>query len=204
MLFQNEDDKVFIKNKFIQEEQCTRIYGSGVNLDIFKKSPLPKNKPFSFLMASRILKAKGVIEFIKAAERIKKVSNIIFKLAGNIDTKDKNSIKLKELKNLCLSSGVMYLGHISSIKQEIIETNCIVHPSYYNEGCPRILIESAAIGRILITTDWPGCRDTVVESYNGYLCKPKDISSLEKAMIKTLKLSKNEITKCVIIAINML
>ena len=147
-------------------------------------------------MASRILKAKGVIEFIKAAERIKKkYPNIIFKLAGNIDTKDKNSIKLKELKNLCLSSGVIYLGHISSIKQEIIETNCIVHPSYYNEGCPRILIESAAIGRILITTDWPGCRDTVVESYNGYLCKPKDISSLEIAMIKTLKLSKNEITK---------
>ena len=197
VFFQNENDKsFFINNKFIQEEQCTRIYGSGINLNIFKKSPLPKDKPFSFLMASRILKAKGVIEFIKAAQQVKKkYSNVIFKLAGNIDNKDRNSIKLKELKNLCESSGVIYLGHVSSINQEIIASNCIVHPSYYNEGCPRILIESAAIERILITTDWPGCRDVVKENYNGFLCVPKNIDSLEKVMKKILMLSSNDLTK---------
>lgn len=196
VFFQNENDKsFFINNRIIKEEQCTRIYGSGINFDIFKKAPLPKNKPFVFLMASRILKDKGVIEFIEAAKQVKmKYPNVIFKLAGDIDNNDKNSIKPKELKDLCSSSGVIFLGHISNIRQEIIESNCIVHPSYYNEGCPRILIESAAIGRILITTDWPGCRDVVKENYNGFLCVPKNIDSLEKVMKKILMLSSNELT----------
>lgn len=187
VFFMNEDnEKLYRKLSIINADQKTIIVpGSGVNLDnfAFHKYPISINNKFTFI--ARILRDKGIEEFLYAARKVKKLyPNTIFEVVGFVDEK-KYQLLLNEYQN----EGIInYLGLREDIIDVIRESHCVVLPSY-GEGRGTILQEAASLGRPLITTDIYGCKDNVDDGVNGFLCNVKDSDSLADAMIKFLKLS---------------
>ena len=166
------------------------INGSGVNLNKFKFSPLKTDNKVIFLLVARIIKEKGIIEYLKASKMIKDLNkfNCQFILIGDIYKKSIfNNIFYKEL----LLSPVEYLGFKSNIIYYLNNCSCLVLPSY-RDGMSKILLEGCAVGRPLIASDVPGCNNIVKNSYNGFLFEPKSSISLFEAMKKFLLLSKEE------------
>ena len=154
------------------------------------KVDIPK-KPI-FLMVSRLLIDKGVREYVDAASLVKiKYPNAIFQLAGRMDT-NPASINPDELNFWIKKNFIQYLGEISTVYKSISECRFFVLPSY-REGTPRSVLEAMATGRPIITTDVPGCRETVIQGKNGLLVPPKNSRSLANAMIKLLKSSEDKI-----------
>lgn len=181
LFFQNPDNVVeFRSHKLIRKQQPVAIInGSGVDINHFEYADPPEK--LSFLMIARLLLDKGVREYVAAAKVIKqKYPDITFKLVGWIDT-NPNSISEAEL-NEWISSGVIhYLGKLSDVRAVIQDSAVYVLPSY-GEGTPRTVLEAMAIGRPIITTDVPGCRETVTHGENGLLVNVKEVESLAKAM----------------------
>ena len=168
------------------------INGSGVDLRKYPKSSLP-SKPV-FLMIARLLVDKGVREYVQAAEIVRKnFPNTIFQLAGGID-ENPASISSKELKLYIKQGNINYLGDIKSV--QLILKNCkfYVLPSY-REGTPRSTLEALSTGRPIITTDAPGCRETVIHKKNGLLVPIKDPIALANAMKELLKQSNKNLKK---------
>ena len=186
IIFQNPDDeKLFYKLKIIFKNMSSHIvHGSGVDLDLYPFSPLPK-KPI-FLMLARLLIDKGVREYAEAARIVKaKFPKAIFQLAGRLDS-NPSTISSNEL-NFWINEGfIQYLGEISSVQKSITSCRFYVLPSY-REGTPRSVLEAMATGRPVITTDVPGCRETVIHGKNGLLVPPKNSKSLANAMIQLLE-----------------
>ncbi len=194
IIFQNSDDKkLFYKLKIIHSNMSTNIiHGSGVDLKLYPFS-LPSKKPI-FLMLARLLIDKGVREYAEAARIVKdKFPEAIFQLAGRLDS-NPSSISSNELK-LWIDEGIVeYLGEISSVQKSIASCRFYVLPSY-REGTPRSVLEALASGRPVITTDAPGCRETVTHGKNGLLVSPKNPKSLAIAMIQLLKEKDEKIQK---------
>jgi len=185
IIFQNFDDrKLFYDLKIISKNTLTHIInGSGVDLKLFPYSPLPK-KPI-FLMLARLLIDKGVREYAEAARIVKaKFPNVIFQLAGRLDS-NPSSINSKELEYWIKEGYINFLGEISSIQEIVAQCKFYVLPSY-REGTPRSVLEALATGRPIITTDTPGCRETVSHGKNGLLIPPKNYLLLANAMIELL------------------
>jgi glycosyltransferase involved in cell wall biosynthesis len=145
-------------------------------------------------MFTRVIEEKGVRHFVEAARTLNQIYSIEFIIAGSVDHVRKNAISLEEIESWNSEGVITYLGMLSDVRSEIEACDCIVLPSYYPEGTPRILIESAAIGRPIITTDHPGCRETVTQA-SGYLVQKKSTPSLIAAMESFLKLSNLEKNK---------
>ena len=182
VFFQNEDDNNFFKSSKIigPNTKTVRLMGSGVDLDHFKKEGLPAGK-IKFLMISRLLSEKGIHEYIEASRLLADFSeDANFSLLGPLD-KNPTGIDEKELSSLKEKGVVNYLGSTSDVRPYLKNCTVFVLPSY-REGLPRSVVEAMATGRAIITTDVPGCRDTVVDGVNGILIKPKDVNSLKKAM----------------------
>tara|TARA_B110000037_G_scaffold111979_1_gene129143 strand:- start:1089 stop:1694 length:606 start_codon:yes stop_codon:yes gene_type:complete len=160
------------------------VHGSGVDLDLYPFSPLPK-KPI-FLMLARLLIDKGVREYAEAARIVKaQFPKVIFQLAGRLDS-NPSTISSNEL-NFWINEGfIQYLGEISSVQKSLTSCRFYVLPSY-REGTPRSVLEAMATGRPVITTDTPGCRETVIDGKNGLLVSPKNSKSLANAMIQLLE-----------------
>ena len=186
IIFQNHDDKkLFYKLKIIFRNMSSHIVnGSGVDLNLFPFSKLPK-KPI-FLMLARLLIDKGVREYVQAAKIVKaKFPKAIFQLAGRLDS-NPSAISNDELKSWNNQGLIEYMGEISSVQKNIASCRFYVLPSY-REGTPRSVLEAMAIGRPIITTDVPGCRETVMHGKNGLLVSPKNSKSLANAMMKLLR-----------------
>lgn len=197
VLFQNFDDmNLFLENGLIKKELCDRIPGSGVDIEKFKPQEMTrKDNKVKFLFIGRISEEKGVRILYEAAKKIKeKYDNVEFELLGKIYKDEKNAIPENELKKWEEEKIVTYLGTSKDVREEIKEANCIVLPSYYREGVPRTLIESASMAKPIITTDNVGCRDIVDDGYNGYLAEPKNVESLVEKIEEFLKLSKEKRT----------
>ena len=180
--FQNFDDiELFKKLKIITLDKAVRLNGTGVNLAKFKYRKNIISKKLKFIMICRLLKEKGVYEYCKAAESIKsKHPKIVdFSLVGSFD-ETSSGVTKKELKSW-VSNHVTYLGETDDVIDYLNRHNVFVLPSYYREGVPRILLEAMAVGLPIITTNSPGCRDTV-NGENGILTEPKSVPSLENAM----------------------
>ena len=181
VFFQNPDDlKFFEYAGFLKEpEQAILINGSGVDLDYFCPELLPES--ISFIMIARLIKDKGVIEYIEAARLIKRqYPHILFRLAGLID-KNPASIT-KEQLNVWIEEGIIdYLGWLNDVRPAIAASSVFVFPSY-REGMPRGVLEAMSMGRPIITTDVPGCRETVINGVNGFLVPAQNILSLAFAM----------------------
>tara|TARA_B100000242_G_scaffold264097_1_gene211418 strand:+ start:3505 stop:4638 length:1134 start_codon:yes stop_codon:yes gene_type:complete len=188
VIFQNPHDLELIsKECSLSNSEVAIIYGSGVNLNKFIYSELPKGIPV-VLMASRLLESKGVYEFIKASEILKqKGFKVKFQLAGKPDKSNPLAISESEIKNWVQDGIIEYLGFKDKMEKIIPNAHIVVLPSYYPEGLPKILCEAAACGRAIITTNQPGCKIAIQEGQTGLLIKAKQEKELAKAIIKLIE-----------------
>lgn len=183
VFFQNPDDRdLFINLSFAKKEIAILINGSGVNLDIFRNTALP-TKPLVFLLISRMIKEKGIHEYVEAAKVLKKrFPEIKFLLLGPLDKKS-SSISKEQITQWQTSGVIDYLGETKDVRPFIARTSVYVLPSY-REGTPRSVLEAMAMGRPIITTNVPGCRETVENGKNGILVPAKNVNKLVEAMQK--------------------
>jgi glycosyltransferase involved in cell wall biosynthesis len=192
-IFQNEDDRaLFVNTGLLQEGQAARINGSGVDLEKF--APLPKPQgPFTFLMISRLLKDKGVREYVAAARVIKRLHpQTRFMLVGARD-QNPTAVAQDELQNWIDEGVVEYGGFVTDVRPAIAACHVFVLPSYYREGIPKTLIEALAMGRPIITTHTPGCRETVKCGLNGLLVPARDVDALAAAELELLRSSEQRL-----------
>ena len=187
--FQNPDDlKLFQDLKLLgSNTPAVVVNGSGVNVTDFNVLPLPLDagqKPkISFLLIARLLVDKGVREYAEAAKIIQQqYPHVEFNLVGWID-ENPSAITQQELDQWVANKTVKYWGKLTDVRPAIAESSVYVLPSY-REGTPRTVLEAMAMGRAIITTDAPGCRETVVDGDNGFLVEVKSVESLVEAMQK--------------------
>lgn len=194
VILQNNDDLKYLASKAkLNKNKVVMIKGSGVNLNDYKPSKIPKKFPI-ILMASRLIKDKGVVEFIKAAKYLKKKKfKGEFYLVGDVDFNNpsavsKNLISLNHKKKI-----LRYFKYRIDISKFIKKSTIVVLPSY-REGFPKILMEAAACGRPIITTNVPGCKDAIINNKTGILVPPKNYKALGDAINK-LSQDKKKIEK---------
>jgi len=181
IFFQNTDDKqMFRAKRLISTQANVRVInGSGVDLERFKPTSLPSEAVFSLL--ARLLADKGVREYRAAARRLKeKYPHARFLLAGSLDV-NPTSISKEELQTWIDEGVIEYRGLLDDVRPFLSETQVYVLPSY-REGMPRSVLEAMAMGRPIITTDVPGCRETVINGQNGFLVPAQNSEALEQAM----------------------
>lgn len=190
--FQNPDDLALFRDLQLLRAEIPAVVvnGSGVNVSDFNVMPLPLNNQrqvkISFLLIARLLGDKGVREYAEAAAIIKRNNpDIEFNLVGWID-ENPAAIKQEELDAWGQNNTIKYWGKLSDVRPAIAESSVYVLPSY-REGTPRTVLEAMAMGRAIITTDAPGCRETVIDGDNGYLVAIKSVQDLVNAMTKFLE-----------------
>ena len=186
--FQNPDDqKLFIYKNILPQSRTCRVYGSGV--DISRFVPTPDHKPRSeiaFIMVARLIKPKGVLEYIQAASILKSERcPARFMLLGPFDDHP-TAIDEPTVRSSVNSGVIEYLGATTDVRPYLDDADVFVLPSYYREGTPRSTLEAMAMAKPIITTDYPGCRETVIDDRNGYLVPVRDASKLADAMRKLL------------------
>ena len=182
VIFQNKDDiEEFTKRGYIRKDKCELVNGSGVNLEKFAKNNIPQDK-VSFIMVSRVLKEKGVLEYFEAAKVVKeKYPEAKFVYIGAID-KNVNALSLDTLKPYIDNKIIEYIPESENVEKYLAESSVFVLPSYYREGIPRSIIEGTAMGRPIITTNLPGCKETVQVGVNGFFVEPKNANDLADKM----------------------
>lgn len=193
VFFQNRDDlQGFLAQGIVRESVVDLLPGSGVDLERFnpaKKKTGAVKASFVFLLSARMLWDKGIADYVRAGERlVAEGYPATFRLLGFLDVDNPKAITRAEMAVLTDSPGICYRGVSSAVETELAEADCVVLPSFYREGSPRSLLEAAAMGIPLITTDTPGCRDVVEDGITGYLCRPGDVEDLYRKMKMMLDL----------------
>ncbi|MEM0940228.1 MAG: glycosyltransferase family 4 protein [Bacteroidota bacterium] len=192
VFFQNRDDKdLFLSKVCIPEGKIGLLPGSGINLNEYKYSAPEFKKTTKFLMISRLIIEKGVREFAEVASNFANDDEVSFTLVGHFDESHSRSIDKAEFHRWVQSDWIHYLPHSDKIKELIKEHEVVVLPSY-REGTPRTLLEGAAMGRALLTSDVPGCKEVVEEGVNGFLFEAKNIEHLTNKVKCYLSLSLEE------------
>jgi galacturonosyltransferase len=178
VFFENgQDQQSFIQYNIIQQEKTCVLHGAGVNLEEYPFHEYPVDKEIHFLYIGRLMKEKGMDELLSAADRIKrKYSNVIIDIAGIKEDQYEDKIQELAKKNI-----LRYHGYQSDVRPLIAKSHCLVLPSYH-EGMSNTLLEAAAMGRPLITTEIPGCKEAVHELTNGILIPAGDKDCLYRAM----------------------
>jgi glycosyltransferase involved in cell wall biosynthesis len=166
--------------RLIKKEKCCLVNGSGVNLVEYTPSPLPKEDIFLFI--GSLLRNKGICEYMEAASIIKeKYPEVKCLIVGPIDQRI-STIKESDLKRYLEDGSIRYLGFMPDVRPYLDQCRYFVLPSY-REGTPRSVLEAMAKGRPIITTDTPGCRETVIDGENGFLIPIRDNKSLVNKML---------------------
>ena len=193
VFFQNRDDRdLFLQKNIVKSEKTKLLPGSGVNLQKFQ--PVLKIKkidqePFTFILISRLIKDKGVIEYIEAAKLVSKLHpDIQFKILGFLGVQNPTAISTQQMNEWQQLQFVSYLGEANDVRPFIEESDCVVLPSY-REGTPKVLLEAAAMGKPIITTDVPGCREVVEDQLTGFLCEVRSAQDLAHKMCQMIELS---------------
>ncbi len=182
VFFQNPDDRqLFVQLGLVRNKgQTILVNGSGVDLDHYAVAPLPAGAPV-FVLVARLLRDKGVVEYADAARLLKqKYPSIRFRLIGPFDV-NPASLKPEQVQSWQNERFIEYEGWASDVRPVIAAASVFVLPSY-REGTPRTVLEAMAMGRPIVATDAPGCRETVVEGENGFLVPPKNVPALAQAM----------------------
>ena len=185
IIFQNPDDRDFFRSQQLLPEDIEPVVvgGSGIDLDHFRPAPIPQR--LGFLMISRLLGDKGVREYLLAAVRLKRRHpEVDFRLIGYFD-QSPDAIARAELDE-AVAAGVEFLGRKDDVRPGIAEASVYVLPSYH-EGTPRSVLEAMAMGRAIVTTDVPGCRQTVDDGVNGLLVAARDAEALAAAMERFIR-----------------
>lgn len=197
VFFQNYDDmNLFIENKFVKSSIAERIPGSGVDYNKFSpfNTRARENGSFTFLFIGRLIKDKGIFEYINAArETLKKYPHATFNVIGPFWTQNlkKNTITQKELHNWMDEGVIDYLGEKKDVRKYIAEADCVVLPSY-REGTSNTLLEAGSMEKPSITTNTTGCREIVENNVTGFLCNVRDENDLAEKMLKMISLSDEE------------
>ncbi len=182
VFFQNPDDAgEFINLGIVEEGKVVLVNGSGVDTDYYYLAPLLE-KPVTFILIARLLIEKGIVEYVEAARLVKNCySEAVFKLIGWPLEGDLSVIKFEKVEKWKEEGVVEILGETDDVRPFIAGSSVYVLPSY-REGTPRTVLEAMSMGRAIITTDAPGCRETVVNNVNGFLVPVKDVEALAGAM----------------------
>ncbi len=185
VFFQNPDDEALFRQLGLLKPAIPSrvVDGSGVDVSEYTVSRLPEGA--AFLLIARLLGDKGVREYVEAAALVKACyPDAVFRLVGWIDD-NPDAISLAELNAWVEAGTIEFLGKLSDVRPAIADCSVYVLPSY-REGTPRTVLEAMAMGRAVITTDAPGCRETVVDGDNGFLVPVKDVNALADAMMKMI------------------
>lgn len=194
VFFQNDDDRqLFISSGLVNAAATDLLPGSGIDLARFAVVPVVPHggtpRKFRFLLIARMLLDKGVGEYVEAARLIRaRWPQAECCLLGFVDVQNPAAISRAQMDDWVDQGFVSYLGVSDDVRAEIAQTDCIVLPSY-REGTPRTLLEAAAMGRPIITTDAVGCREVVDDGVNGYLCQPRNAADLAAKMEQMLALT---------------
>jgi glycosyltransferase involved in cell wall biosynthesis len=188
IIVQNPDDlEILAKGGFVGREQCVLIRGSGVDTVQFMPHTSNQNPPI-VLMPTRLVQEKGIAIFVEAARILKsKGLNAHFQIAGGLDKNNPHAITIEEMQNLTANSTVEWLGRVKDMPALYARATLIAYPSYYREGVPKVLLEAAAMGKPIITTDHPGCREVVKHGENGLLVPIKNPEKLAEAIEQLLQ-----------------
>ncbi len=188
LFFENEENReIFLREKITTVDKTCVLHGAGVNLDRYTYTPYPANGTIRFLFMGRIMKEKGIDELLYSATKIKKeYPDVQFDLLGNMEDDYQNMIQE------ATDNGIInYYGYQSDVRSFIEKSHCFVLPSYH-EGMANTLLESAAMGRPLITSDIHGCKEAVVEGQNGYLVEKGNAEELYQKMKQFIELDVEE------------
>ncbi len=182
IIFQNIDDiNEVVERKYLTRDKCELVNGSGVNMKRFKRVPLPKEN--IFLMVSRVLKEKGVVEYFEAAKVMKDKykDKVKFMFVGEID-KTNYAVDIQKLQSFVDDKIVDLYHETDYVPAYIKKARFFALPTYYREGVPRVILEALSMGRPIITTETPGCKETIVNEENGLFVKIKDVNDLVDKM----------------------
>jgi len=191
VVFQNPDDlRTFTDQKLVVPDRTILIRGSGVNLKRFR--PRPGNRDDApcpvVLFAARLNGDKGIHEFVEAARTLKSSGGVgaVFQVAGAPDTGNPSSVSAAQMDDWRREGAVDLLGHVDTMDDLIAQAAVVVLPTHGGEGVPRVLLEAAAMGKPIVATDVPGCREAVLPSENGFLVPPKDARALAACVERLL------------------
>lgn len=181
VFFQNEEDvDLFASRGIVDRGKVVMVRGSGVNLDRYPRLPLSGN--MSFLFVGRLVRGKGVLDYVEAAKIVKRLHpDAEFHLVGPFDT-NPTAVSEDELRPYIENDTVIYHGEQADVRPFLEACSCFVLPSYYGEGTPKSALEAMATGRPLIVADAVGCREVVRNGSNGFLVPPRNPEALAKAM----------------------
>ncbi len=182
VFFQNADDQqLFLDHGLVPNHKTSLLPGSGIDLTTFvTKGPSPSDPPKTFLMIARLLKDKGIFEYVEAARQIRaEMPDARFQVLGFLDVDNRTAVTADQMDAWLADGAIEYLGATEDVRPYIESADCVVLPSY-REGTPRTLLEAAALSRPLIATDVPGCREVVKDGYNGFLCRVRDADDLAR------------------------
>jgi len=197
VFFQNGEDRALFIGKGLVKSSITQVIpGSGVNLDRFAYQAYKRKQPFVFLMASRLIHDKGLFEYLKACNLVKERfgEQVECWLQGSPADAEQAGITKEQVEIVLARYSIKYFPFTDSIEEFLKQADVVVLPSY-REGVSRMLLESAAMGKPLIATDVPGCREIVKDQFNGLLCKAKDAKDLSRVMIEIFEKSEAALQK---------
>jgi len=182
--FQNaEHMRMFVSSAWVKPDRAVLVAGSGVDTDRYRPRERTPKERMTVLMASRLLRSKGVCEYLEAAHRVRAGRPFVqFLLAGELEAGHADGMTESEVLQLTRRAGVEFLGYRKDLDSLLPLMDVVVLPSYCHEGLPRVLLEAAACGVATITTDWPGCRDVVEPGVTGVLVPPRDARALAEAL----------------------
>ena len=195
VFFQNKDDlELFERRRLVRSGQAALLPGSGVDLVRFSPSDrLRDDGRFTFLFAARLLWEKGVREFVEAARCLAgRRDDVRFQILGFVEPPGPSAVPREQLREWKEEGIIDYLGSSDDVRLSYSRADCVVLPSFYREGVPRVLLEAAAMALPVITTDMPGCRDAVDDRVTGLLCDPRSIDSLISAMESMVQMTVEE------------
>ncbi|WP_310394542.1 glycosyltransferase family 4 protein [Hymenobacter sp.] len=190
VFFQNDDDRqLFLRHGLVRPEITGLLPGSGVDTDRFRPAAqFTRQTPFVFLMVARVLYEKGVVEYFEAARIIRAAEpGTRVQLLGGLDEAGGVGVPRATFEEWLAGGDIEYLGRSDDVAAHLHRADCVVLPSY-REGTPKTLLEAAAVGKPLVTTDVPGCRETVQDGHNGYLCQVRSGADLAAQMLRVLRL----------------
>lgn len=191
IFFQNKDDaELLIDNKVIPKSKTEIVNGTGVELDLFQKRKNKINPDHKvFIYCARLVEEKGIKLLIEAAREIKKLNKeVTFQIYGLL-ADNPNAIKEAELIEAHNKKIIDYRGSTNNVNEVLENADIAVMPSYYREGIPRFLLECLSKGLPIITTNMPGCKETVVNNKNGFLIEPKSLHDLIEALQKMINIT---------------
>lgn len=185
VLFLNPDDPNDLAKKSLLNSKKFQVIGPiGLDLDAYPYKAITSFEPIRFIFIARLLAEKGIFEYLEAARMVKQTyPNAEFVVLGGLDPDNPAALTPNQLDDVIAEGVIIYPGHVSNVSEWVASSHVFVLPSFYREGVPRSTQEAMSIGRAVITTDVPGCRETVVDGVNGFLVPPFDPIRLAEKML---------------------